>query len=109
MKLKNKLIYITGSSKRIGSAIALSIARSGGDLIIHHNKSTNDAESLKSEIEDIGQKVVLVKVDYSDPVSTQTHAENIFRDYPVYGLINNASLFLINAATFSVTSNFHSV
>ena len=93
MKLKNKLIYISGSSRRIGRSIALSIARAGGDLIIHHNKSKNDAESLKAEIEYIGQKVVVVQVDFSDPVATQKHADTIFRDYPVYGLINNASLF----------------
>jgi len=93
MKLLNKTIYISGASRRIGRTLALAIAREGGDLIIHYNQSHIDAESLKNEIELLGQKARIVQADFADPESTQRHAEIVFRDGPVYGLINNASVF----------------
>ena len=93
MKLINKTIYISGASRRIGRSLALAIAREGGDLIIHHNESRKDAESLKGEIEQIGQNARIVQADFSDPASTQKHAETIFNGQQVDGLINNASIF----------------
>jgi pteridine reductase len=93
MKLQNKTIYISGASRRIGRSLALAIAREGGDLIIHYNQSHKDAKSLKKEIERLGQKARIVQADFTDPESTQRHAENIFQDGLVYGLINNASIF----------------
>jgi NAD(P)-dependent dehydrogenase (short-subunit alcohol dehydrogenase family) len=93
MKLINKTIYVSGASRRIGRTIALAIAREGGDLIIHYNQSQKDAESLKNEIEGLGQKARIVQADFADPESTQLHAEKVFQDGSIYGLINNASVF----------------
>lgn len=93
MKLINKTTYISGASRRIGRTLALAIAREGGDLIIHYNQSHKDAESLKNEIEHLGQKARIVQADFADPESTQRHAEKVFQEEPVYGLINNASVF----------------
>ena len=78
MKLINKTIYISGASRRIGRTLALAIAREGGDLIIHYNQSQVDAESLKNEIELLGQKARIVQADFTDPESTQSHAKKVF-------------------------------
>ena len=42
----NKTVLITGSSKRIGAAIAEKFALSSWNVIIHYNKSKKDALNL---------------------------------------------------------------
>lgn len=43
---------VTGSSDRIGKALALELADRGYHLILHYNSSFKKADNLKSEIED---------------------------------------------------------
>jgi NAD(P)-dependent dehydrogenase (short-subunit alcohol dehydrogenase family) len=93
MTLKDKTVYVSGASLRIGRSLALSIARAGGNLLIHYNHSFEQAESLKAEIELLGQKAQIFQADFSDPDSTRKHAQAVFSNHHVYGLINNASLF----------------
>ena len=42
----NKTVLITGSSKRIGAAIAEKFALSSWNVIVHYNKSKRDALNL---------------------------------------------------------------
>ena len=93
MSLTGKTILITGAALRIGRALALAVAKQGADLIVHYFSSSDEVTKLKSEIEDLGQSVTLVQVDFSDPERTQAFADQTFSDKNVYGLINNASIF----------------
>ena len=69
--MEAKKIIITGGATRIGSAIAKSLAGYNVDIVIHFNKSKKLAQKLKTELEEIGSKVYLIKVDLSNinPVS----------------------------------------
>jgi len=93
MPLKNKTVFISGAARRIGRSLSLAVAKAGADLIIHHNTSTQDAITLKQEVEELGQNALIVQGDFSDPQNTQSIAESIFNRNKVYGLINNASIF----------------
>jgi NAD(P)-dependent dehydrogenase (short-subunit alcohol dehydrogenase family) len=61
----NKLALVTGSSRGIGRAIAIELANSGYDLIIHHRNSQSEIDTLINELEN---KVTLkvVKGDLSN-------------------------------------------
>jgi NAD(P)-dependent dehydrogenase (short-subunit alcohol dehydrogenase family) len=48
--LNGKTALVTGAAKRIGSAIALALADEGVNLILHYNKSANDAQKLAEEL-----------------------------------------------------------
>jgi Short-chain dehydrogenases of various substrate specificities len=63
--MEAKKIIITGGATRIGSAIAKSLAGYDIDIIIHFNKSKKSAQQLKSELEEMGSKVHLIKADLS--------------------------------------------
>ena len=63
--MEAKKIIITGGATRIGSAIAKSLAGYNVDIVIHFNKSKKLAQKLKTELEEIGSKVYLIKVDLS--------------------------------------------
>ena len=55
MSLQGKTVLVTGSARRIGRSLALAIARAGGDVIIHHGHSPEDAEQVRQEIIAMGR------------------------------------------------------
>ena len=92
--MEAKKIIITGGATRIGSAIAKSLAGYNVDIVIHFNKSKKLAQKLKTELEEIGSKVYLIKVDLSN--INQVKKIVPFAHKKMKGLdclINNASLF----------------
>ncbi|MCJ7732951.1 MAG: SDR family NAD(P)-dependent oxidoreductase, partial [Anaerolineales bacterium] len=93
MRLKNKTILITGAAQRIGRSLALSIAHEGGDVIIHHNRSKSEAESLQQEIKDLGQVAHIAQADFSDSGSLIEFTRQVFSTYKIFAVVNNASIF----------------
>lgn len=65
MKLKNKVCIVTGGSKGIGAAISIAFAREGSDVLVGYNTSEDEARRVADEIQALGQKSFLVKVDVS--------------------------------------------
>jgi 3-oxoacyl-[acyl-carrier protein] reductase len=65
--LKNKVVCVTGSARRVGRAIALEFARQGANLVIHHNSSDADAERAATEAKTLGVDAIIVKADQSKP------------------------------------------
>jgi NAD(P)-dependent dehydrogenase (short-subunit alcohol dehydrogenase family) len=51
MTLEGKTILITGAGVRLGRAMALAIARDGGNIILHYNRSSKHIEEIQVEKE----------------------------------------------------------
>ena len=93
MNLKDKTILVTGSARRIGRILALAVAKAGGNVIIHHSNSPEEAKETKQEIVSLGQKATIIQADFSDPKSTGEFIMEIFSSHKLDGLVNNASVF----------------
>lgn len=65
--LKDKVVLVTGSARRVGRAIALEFARHGVHLVIHHSNSESEARSATAEAESLGVDTFIVKADQSNP------------------------------------------
>ena len=89
MKLINKRVLITGAAKRIGRIFSLLVAREGGEVLIHHNNSATEANTLKDEIQELGQKADIFQADFSDADSTHSFVEQVFDSYKIDAVINN--------------------
>ena len=61
--LKGRKALVTGSSRGIGKAIALELAKCGVSVIIHHVGSVVEAESVAKEARTYGVKSYAVKAD----------------------------------------------
>lgn len=65
MDLKNKVVFVTGSARRVGRAVALGFARAGAHLIIHHSRSPEQAAEVAEDIRALGREALVVQGDHS--------------------------------------------
>lgn len=93
MSLKGKRVLITGGGVRLGRVMALAIAKEGGDIFLHYNKSRVFAEEVRAEIQELGQEVHLLQTDLADPTKTAQLITEARSVGPIYAIVNSASMF----------------
>jgi 3-oxoacyl-[acyl-carrier protein] reductase len=64
--LRGKAAVVTGSSSGIGAATALELARQGCDVVVHYNRSRDDAEAVAAAVRAAGTKCVVVAGNIAD-------------------------------------------
>jgi enoyl-[acyl-carrier protein] reductase III len=65
--LKGKVALVTGSSRGIGRAIALRLAREGADVIVNYFRRREAAEQTARDIEELGVKAGVIRANVGDP------------------------------------------
>ena len=115
--LNGRTALVTGAARRIGRAIAAALAREGADVVVHCNRSRDEAESLAREIRALGRNAWVVPCDIAD----LEKAKQLFpqarrvagREIDI--LVNNASIFregrpcLVTPEEFNLNMNIHAV
>ena len=100
--LKNKTVFITGSSRGIGKAIALRAARDGANVVIaaksdkRHPKLPGTIYSAAEEVEQAGGQALAIKLDVRDDRAINTAvqmATDRFGGLDI--LVNNASAIML--------------
>lgn len=84
---------ITGGGRRIGRAIALALSRAGYGVVLHANRSRDDAEKVAADINAAGGRAHVVLADLEDHHAVQglIPAASAFGALTL--LVNNAGLF----------------
>ena len=75
--LTGKRALVTGASRGLGRAIALSLARAGADVVITYEKSADKAQAVADEIKALGRHGEAVQADSASAQAIQdavTHA-----------------------------------
>ena len=93
MALKNKTVLITGGAHRLGRHFALTAARAGANILLHHSHSPEEARQTAAEIEKFGVVCKIVNVDFDNPENVLKVFEKLFQAEPVDALVNNAAIF----------------
>lgn len=62
-----KTAVITGSSRGIGRALALTLARGGASVVVNYKKNAELAEQVRKEVEELGGRAITVAADVEQP------------------------------------------
>jgi 3-oxoacyl-[acyl-carrier protein] reductase len=86
-------VLVTGASRGIGRAIALSLARDGFEVALGYRQGKAEAEATLAEIEDRGGRAVVLGFDVADrETSGETLAADIAERGAFYGAVHNAGV-----------------
>lgn len=85
-----RTVLVTGGARRLGAAIARHLASVGWQVVIHHGRSVEEAESLAAEIDG-----VVVSGDLADQavVARLIDEAHAAMGGPIDALVNSASRF----------------
>ena len=92
--LCGQVALVTGAARRIGRAIALALARSGADVIVHYNTSRREALETARNIQRLGVRSLALRADVSKPREIEAMFEKAGRRFSGLNLlVNNAGVF----------------
>ena len=88
-----KTVLITGASRGIGRAAAVTFAKNGYNVAVNYNKSSETAENLCSDLEQLGVKAKAFQADVADKSSVNKMIQQIEADLgKIAVLVNNAGI-----------------
>lgn len=95
---KDQTIFVTGSSRGIGKAIALRLARDGYDIVLHCRSERQQADAVAEEITQLGRKARVLQFDIGQ---RDVVADILIKDVEAhgcyYGVVCNAGIARDNA------------
>ena len=91
-------VLVTGSSRGIGKAIALRLARDGYDIVLHCRSQIDEVERVAKVIADMGRQVRVLQFDISDrDMSAAILLADVEKHGCYYGVVCNAGVARDNA------------
>lgn len=92
-ELREKIVLVTGSSRGIGKAIALRLAREGARVILNCKKDINRLQEVLREIESQGQKGYIKVFDVGNFSEVEKAIKEIEKELgTIHMLVNNAGI-----------------
>ena len=101
--LAGKTAFVTGGARRIGRAIALTLAKAGADVAISYRTAHAEAAQTAAEIAAHGRRAVIFECDVRSEPSVRAAVAGVNAEFGGLDLlVNNAAIFA-SAALESLT------
>ncbi|HBV96491.1 MAG: 3-oxoacyl-ACP reductase [Peptococcaceae bacterium BICA1-7] len=93
MYLNGRVAVVTGSSRGIGRAVALALAREGADVVVNYSGREADARVVAETINAMGRRALALKADVADPAQAAGLVEEAVKSLGRLDiLVNNAGI-----------------
>jgi len=93
MHITDKVALITGT-RRIGSVVALELARRGANVALGYNRSREEAEEAATQIRALGRKAMAIQADVSKGSEVKSLVDRVVGEFGrVDVLVNMASIY----------------
>ena len=96
MRLKDKVVLVTGGAQGIGKEICLTCAREGAKIVVNYvDFGDNEAiaKATKAELESLGATVMLVQANVASFEETEKMFKDVVKEFGrVDVLVNNAGI-----------------
>lgn len=90
---ENDSVLVTGSSRGIGRAIALRLARDGYDVVVHCRSGRAQAEAVAEEARALGRRARVLQFDVSDrEAASAALLADVEAHGACYGVVCNAGI-----------------
>jgi enoyl-[acyl-carrier protein] reductase III len=90
---QNKVAMVTGSSRGLGKALAIELAKQGYDIVVNYARSRSAAEETVKEIEALGRKAIMIRANVGDVKKLRTMFEQVKEEF------GRLDVFVSNAAS----------
>ena len=91
--LQGKVSLVTGASRGIGAAIAISLANSGSDVVINYRSEENAADEIVNTIKNAGRIARKSRFDVTNPPEVTREVDRIAAELGhIDILVNNAGI-----------------
>jgi 3-oxoacyl-[acyl-carrier protein] reductase len=91
--LEGKAALVTGASRGIGRAIAISLAEAGADVAVNYSGSEQAAEEVVRQIESLGRRAFKVKADVASSAQVEEMVKQVLDQFGKLDiLVNNAGI-----------------
>ncbi|WP_438347212.1 SDR family oxidoreductase [Paenibacillus sp. FA6] len=93
--MNGRVALITGSAKGLGKRTALTLADQGCNIVLNYVHSANEAEELRSIIEQKGVQCIAIQADISEPEQIERLVDRVNTQFGGTDIIvNNAGPFI---------------
>ncbi len=91
--LEGQTAIVTGASRGIGKAIAISLAKEGAEVVVNYSSSIENANKVVSEIESFGGRAYHIQADISNENSVNDLIKTVLnKNNKIDILVNNAGI-----------------
>jgi pteridine reductase len=94
-----QLALVTGAAHRLGKSFALTLARSGYDILLHYHSAQDEARRTQAEIESVGRRVIPFQADLTDPAQISS----LFLEVESLSVLVNSAAFMPGGNTESLS------
>ncbi|WP_375760897.1 3-oxoacyl-ACP reductase FabG [Corallococcus exercitus] len=106
----DKTVLVTGSSRGIGRAIALRLARDGYDVVVHCRSKREEADAVAAQVREAGREARVLQFDVADRAGTQAALlADVEAHGCYYGVVCNAGIARDNAFPAMTADEWDSV
>ena len=93
MQIEGKVAFVTGASRGIGRAIALTLAEAGADVAVNYAGNAAAAEEVAAEIRKMGRRALILQGDVSQTEAAASMLDAVVAEFGRCDiLVNNAGI-----------------